>query len=165
MIVISAMAPDRAIGARNRMPWHVPEEFEQFLRFVRGNVVIMGRASAQIFEPDLGETTLIVVSRSLAELRNAIVVPSIEEAVKRAEALGKPVFSAGGAQIYAQTVPLADELWLSTIKETEVDRGVVPDAFFPEIDESVWGVAKEEEHSRFAFRVWRRRGASARNGE
>ena len=43
MIIISAMSSDRVIGSGNGMPWNVQEEYEQFLRYVDGQAVIMGR--------------------------------------------------------------------------------------------------------------------------
>ena len=37
------MSENRVIGGGRGMPWYVPEEYEQYLRFVDGNTVIMGR--------------------------------------------------------------------------------------------------------------------------
>ena len=157
LILIAAMTKDRVIGSENRMPWDVPEEFDQFLRFVTGNVVIMGRTSYELFDRDLGDTVMIVVSSSRKELPGAVARSTIESAVETARSYGKPVFVAGGASIYRQTLPLADEVWLSTIGDGHLERGAVGDAFFPEVDETVWEVASTEEHPRFIFKVYKRR--------
>ena len=49
MIVISAMSQDRIIGKGDGLPWHVPEEYNQFLDIIRGQTVILGRRSYPIF--------------------------------------------------------------------------------------------------------------------
>jgi dihydrofolate reductase len=152
MIIISAMGSNRVIGSGDRMPWSVPQEYRQFVRFVTGQTVIMGRRSWQIFGPDLTRSRNIVVSRSLSRLDGALVVDSIEAAVEAARGRDSRIFCAGGAQIYAQMLPLADELYLSFIKG---DFG--GDAFFPEFDETEWLVVKREDHPAFEFVVYRRR--------
>ena len=66
LILISAMTRDRVIGRDRALPWSIPEEYEHFLSHVRGNTVLMGRTSYEIFGPDLQDTRMIVVSRALA---------------------------------------------------------------------------------------------------
>ncbi len=151
MIIIAAMSRDRIIGSGAGMPWSVPEEYARFLGFVRGQSVIMGRRSFEIFGGDLSESHVLVASRSASELPGAEVVPSLEEAVRRAESLGTEVFSAGGASIYRRTLPLADAMYLSFIK-----GDVQGDVTFPDIDEAAWQVERREDHPRFEFVVYRR---------
>ncbi len=152
MIIISAMTRERVIGAGEGMPWSVPEEYAQFLNFVRGQTVIMGRRSFDIFGKDLGDSHAVVVSRSAASVPGAEVAAGIDEAVRKAECYGTEIFSAGGASIYRQTLPLADAMYLSTIKGT-----FVGDTFFPEFEEQAWEVERREDHPRFEFVVFRRR--------
>jgi len=86
VIIISAMSSDRVIGSGNGMPWNVPEEYEQFLRYVDGQAVIMGRRSFEIFGPDLRHTANIVVSRSAVRIEGARVCSTIQEAIASARA-------------------------------------------------------------------------------
>ena len=37
------MSLNRVIGAGNKIPWHLPEDFKWFKQMTSGNVVIMGR--------------------------------------------------------------------------------------------------------------------------
>ena len=151
MIVISAMSKDRVIGSGNGMPWNVPAEYQQYLRFVSGQTVIMGRISYEIFGPDLPEgTTAIVISRS-ATIDGVTVVKSLEEALAFAEGIGKTVFVAGGGSIYSQAVPLAAEMYLSTIK-----GDFEGDAYFPEFDANDWEITEERDEAEFVFRRYRR---------
>jgi dihydrofolate reductase len=152
VIIIGAMSSDRVIGRGDGMPWDVPEEYAQFLRFVRGQTVIIGRRSYEIFGGGLTSAHTVVVSRSSGELPGAVLAPSVEEAVRVAESFGKTVFSAGGASIYEQTLPLADTMYLSYIKGR-----FTGDAYFPAFSEREWVVERREDHPRFEFVVYRRR--------
>jgi dihydrofolate reductase len=152
MILIAALGRNRVIGSGNRMPWNVPEEYRQFLRIIEGQTLIMGRRSWEIFGPDVTSSRNVVVSRSVRELPGATVVDSVERAIEVAEGFGNTVFSAGGAKLYAQTLPLAEKMYLSYI-EGEFSG----DAYFPEFDESKWRVARREAHQAFEFVVYERR--------
>ena len=153
MIIISAMSYDHVIGSGDGMPWKVPEEYQQFLRFVEGQTVIMGRRSYEIFGDDLTSAHNIVVSRSVTAMPGAVVCPGIDEAVATARSYGKTVFSAGGGSIYAQTIPLADTLYLSYIK-----GHFEGDTYFRDFDEAEWDVVRREDHPAFEFVVYKRRG-------
>lgn len=151
MIIISAMSENRVIGRGAGMPWNVPQEYEQYLRFVRHNTVVMGRKSYEIFGPDLtDETTVVVVSRQ-AKIDDVKVVSSLADALAWAESLGKTVFVAGGASIYQLAIPVADEMFLSTIKGT-----FEGDSYFPEFNEEVWRITEERDEPEFVFRKYQR---------
>lgn len=152
MILISAMgAANRVIGNAGALPWNIPDEYRQFLDFVRGNVVLLGRTSYEIFGPDLIDSKLVVVSRSVTSLPDARVCADVPTAVDTARGLGGTVFSAGGASIYRQTLPLADSMYLSLVK-----GDFAGDAFFPDFDESEWEIVRTDDHPAFEFRVYSR---------
>lgn len=152
-IIIAALGTNGVIGRGEGMPWHVPEEYEQYLRWVSGQTVIMGRRSWDIFGRDLTTTQNIVVSRS-GQVAGALAVPSLEVALARAAETGRTVFIAGGASIYAQALASdsVDEMYLSTIHGDHTG-----DSFFPAWNEADWDVMRREAHARFDFTVRRRR--------
>jgi len=146
LIIISAMSKDRVIGSGEGMPWSVAEEYQQFLRFVEGQTVIMGRRSYDIFGPDLTSAHNIVISRSGVDQEGVEICGSVEEAVQRAGWYGKTVFCAGGGSIYAQMLPLVEDMYLSYIK-----GDFTGDAYFPEFDEGDWDVVERRDHEGFEF--------------
>ena len=150
MIIISAMTRDRVIGRRGGLPWSIPDEYEQFLAHVRGQAVIFGRKSYEIFGGDLPDAELFVLSRSV-DLAGARVFHDVEQAVAAAHETGKTVFSAGGASIYRLTLPMADTMYLSILKEDYEG-----DTRFPEFDESDWTISRRDDHPAFEFRVYER---------
>ena len=151
MIIIGAMTTDRVIGSGDGMPWDVPEEYEHFLRIIEGQTVIIGRRSYEIFGDSLTSARTFVVSRSEGSLAGAVIVPSVEAALRAARSFDQTVFSAGGASIYEQTISLADAMYLSYIK-----GHFTGDAHFPAFKDEDWLVERREDHPRWEFVVYRR---------
>ncbi|WP_071896787.1 dihydrofolate reductase [Cystobacter ferrugineus] len=152
-VIIAAMGTGGVIGQGQGMPWHVPEEYAQYLRHVSGQTVIMGRRSWEIFGADLTTTHNLVVSNS-SQVKGARAVPSLAQALTRAAETERTIFIAGGASIYAQALERdwVDEMYLSTIH-----GDYTGDSFFPMWNAADWEAVRREAHARFDFVVWRRR--------
>lgn len=148
MIIISAMSEDRVIGAGDGMPWDVPEEYERYVETVRGATVVFGRKSYEIFGADLDAARLVVVT-SRPAIEGVRTAGGLEEALQLAASNRGEVFVAGGASIYEQAVPLANRMYLSTIRGE-----FVGDTCFPAFDQADWRVERREEHERYVFREW-----------
>ncbi|MFT7643133.1 MAG: dihydrofolate reductase [Pirellulaceae bacterium] len=152
MIIISAMSENRVIGSGDGMPWSVPKEYEQYLRFVSGNVVVLGRKSYEIFGPDLPTGTKAIVLTRSTSVDGAEAAPSLADALEMANGMGPTVFVAGGGSVYEQAIPLADEMYLSTIKG-EFDG----DTYFPAFNVEEWEIVEERDEVDFVFRRYRRK--------
>ena len=114
--------------------------------------MIMGRRSFEIFGADLGESHVVVVSRSADAVAGAEVAGGIEEALERAQHHGTEIYSAGGASIYRQTIPLADTMVLSYI-----DGEFEGDTTFPDFDEQMWPVERRERREGYELVIYRRK--------
>lgn len=150
-ILIAAMTADGVIGAGDGMPWDVPEEYAHYLSLVRGHPIVMGRRTWEVFAPDLPGETFVVLTRRPGSLPGVETAATIEDALARARAYGPRVFVAGGASVYAQAMPHADAMYLSTI-----DGDFEGDVRFPAFDAAAWPVRVEHRRSGFVFRVHRR---------
>lgn len=152
IIIISAIGEGGVIGSDRGLPWSIPDEYNQFLDHVRGNTIIMGRVSWEIFGADLPETRFIVVSSGLPDKKGAIIARSMEEAIGVARRYPEPIFIAGGSGIYKEGLKYADKMYLSFIKGSyEGDR------FFPDFDESEWIMAKSVNHKDFVYKEFIRK--------
>jgi dihydrofolate reductase len=69
------------------------------------------------------------------------VTNSVEEALKAAHN-DNEVFVIGGADIYRQTLHIADKLYV-----TEIDADIEGDTFFPEFDRNLWREVHRERHT------------------
>ena len=127
--LIAGVARNGAIGRDNQLLWRLPEDMAHFKALTQGHPVIMGRKTWDSlparFRP-LPNRRNIVLSRDLSlKLDGAEVFSSLKEALTAC--LDAPqVFVIGGAQIYAEALPLADRLEL-----TEIDADFDGDTFFP----------------------------------
>ena len=148
--LIVAAADNNVIGIENKMPWHIPEDFKHFKSITMGKPCIMGRKTfesivAQLGKPLPGRTS-IVVSRNGFDHEGAVTTNSIEEAIEKAKTENaEEIMVIGGAQIYEQSLHLADRLYL-----TRVHQSPEGDAFFPELDET-WTQVQGEDHEGYSF--------------
>jgi dihydrofolate reductase len=60
---IAAMSLNRVIGAGNKIPWHLPEDFKWFKRMTMGNVVVMGRKTFESLGRPLPNRKNLVLTR------------------------------------------------------------------------------------------------------
>jgi len=153
VIIIAAIGSNHIIGTGERLPWHIPSEYNQFLDFVRDQTVLMGRRSYEIFRNDMVPKRIVVVSQTL-ETGRASVFRSFPEALEYSRSFSEDIFICGGQSIYEDSIPYADYMYLSFIKGEH--QGNV---YFPEFDEGDWTVEKEEEHDEFTFVIYSRKAA------
>ncbi|MDH3626048.1 MAG: dihydrofolate reductase [Acidobacteriota bacterium] len=151
MIMIAAMSSDRVIGAGDRMPWAVPEEYAQFLSQVRDQCILMGRRSWEIFGADLVQSENLVLTRSDAVEGKARPVHSLDEAVTYAESRNQRLFVAGGASVYRLALPHATAMHLSTIH-----GDFEGDAVFPAFGPEEWTLRVERKYERYTYREFSR---------
>ncbi len=145
------MSEDGIIGKGDGMPWHIEEEYQQYLNFVEGQTVIMGRRSYEIFGNDLTSKNNLVISRSGASSGDFEVFNDFGMALDRADEFGKKIFIAGGASIYRLGLEVALSMYLSVIRGSY--RG---DICFPQIDRDQWTLHRRLLLPRYQFSEYRR---------
>ena len=147
IVIVAAIAENGVIGRGNALPWRLKSDMLHFRALTMGKPVVMGRKTyLSIGKPLKGRTT-IVVSRDRAFAASGIVVaPSLEAALAaaRGDALRRnadAIVVAGGAEIYAQAMPIATQLAL-----TRIHNHIDGDAYFPAIDPGAWHESTRSEH-------------------
>jgi dihydrofolate reductase len=60
---IAAMSLNRMIGAGNKIPWHLSEDFKWFKKMTMGNVVVMGRKTFESLGQPLSNRKNMVLTR------------------------------------------------------------------------------------------------------
>jgi dihydrofolate reductase len=121
---IAAMSENRVIGQGNRIPWHLPEDFKWFKQMTTGQVIVMGRKTFESIGKPLPNRETIVLSRSNFPHPGVRTVGTLAEINLNREA--RDIFICGGAQLYAEALPLCSDLYLTLVK-----RVVEGDVFFP----------------------------------
>ncbi|QYA24253.1 dihydrofolate reductase [Gramella sp. MT6] len=141
--MIAAAAENNALGKDNDLVWHLPDDFKRFKRLTSGHHIIMGRKTFESFPKLLPDRTHIIITRKNDyDPEGAIVVNSLEEAI-RVSKLDEQPFIIGGGEIYKMGMDRAERIELTRV-HGEFDA----DTFFPEIDEEKWKLIDEKFHEK-----------------
>lgn len=139
LVLVAAVADNGVIGRAGALPWRLKSDMQHFRALTFGHPVLMGRKTYQSIGKPLSGRTNIVVSRQRAFAAPGVLVARDLDAalgVARGDALrrgGPAIMVIGGADLYAQTMPLASRLEI-----TRVHASPPGDALFPAIDEREW---------------------------
>ncbi len=134
--IIAAIDAQRGIGNKNKLLFSLKRDIQRFKKITTGGIVIMGSKTynsiPQKFRP-LKNRINIVLSRKEDDHKydNLIVVHSLEEAMKIAQSFHKKIWVIGGASIYTQFLPFADNLEI-----TQIFTKREADAYFPRYEEN-----------------------------
>ncbi len=133
------MARNRVIGRGNAMPWHLPSELQRFRRITTGHHIVMGRRTFESIGRLLPGRTSVIVSRNPDySVAGAIVAHALDEALLACTGDDEP-FVIGGAQLFAEALPLARRIHLTTI-----DADIDGDVFMPAFDRSGFRASRHE---------------------
>ena len=140
--IVVAMAMNRTIGINNTLPWRCPEDLKHFKALTMGHPMIMGRKTFDsIGKPLPGRVTVVVTRDRGLKVEGCLIAHSLPEAIAACTG-DEEIFVVGGAELYAQALPLVDRLYI-----TEIQQEVEGDAHFPEFNRAEW-----QEVSRERFR-------------
>lgn len=124
--IIVAIAKNFVIGNEGQIPWHLSEDLKHFKEITTGHPVVMGRRTFESIGRVLPNRMNIMVSSTFTkEVEGLTVVKSLAEAI--ALVGDKTLMVIGGARMYAESLPLASTLHLTTI-----DKEFVGDTKFPD---------------------------------
>jgi dihydrofolate reductase len=133
------------IGKQNELPWYLPADLSRFKELTIGHPVVMGRKTFDSIVKRLGralpDRTNVVLTRDAKfSFDDVTVVHDLDTALVMFQPEGE-VFVIGGAQIFGQTINVADKIYA-----TEVHADIDGDVFFPGFDKSQWQEISREEH-------------------
>lgn len=126
--LIAAMSENRVIGRDNKMPWDLPEDRKRFHAITRGHPVIMGRKTFESIGRPLSQRTNIILTRQNNYNQQGCIVVHDLEAALLACGGADEAFICGGADVFRQTMHLAERIYL-----TVIHCRYSGDAWFPEI--------------------------------
>jgi dihydrofolate reductase len=140
IFLVVAVSQNGVIGAGGTMPWHIPADFRRVKSLTMGKPLVMGRKTFESLPGVLPGRRHIVITRDPRwSGEGAEVARSLDEALVRANAPHIVIF--GGAEIYAQALPLAHRIEL-----TEIHADIAGDTMMPPLG-SGWRETFREEHA------------------
>ncbi len=131
--LIAAMARNGVIGRDNQLPWRQSADLQRFKRLTLGKAVVMGRKTWQSLGRPLPDRLNIVITRDSDYRTEGGMVTHSVRAALAAAGDSEEIMVIGGAEIFRQTLALAERLYL-----TEIEADIEGDTHFPEIDATDW---------------------------
>ena len=152
--IIVATDEDLLIGkkdSRNGMPWNVPEDLQHFKATTLNKTILMGLTTYQAIGRPLPIRKTIVVSFEPFEDERVEVRSSLEEVIEEYRSSGEDLFISGGASIYKQCLPIADQLLISRIPGKHEGE-----TYFPNFDEYGYKLVAQKPFETFTLETYKR---------
>ncbi|MBI4225149.1 MAG: type 3 dihydrofolate reductase [Candidatus Sungbacteria bacterium] len=131
--LIAAMDKNRVIGKKGALPWYLPADLRHFKELTTGKPIIMGSATyASIGKALPNRINIVMTHDKEFRAEGCVIVHSIEAALAATQGHDE-VMIIGGANIFAQFLPLAHKMYLTMI-DTEIDG----DVYFPKWNPNEW---------------------------
>ncbi len=130
--LIWAQARNGVIGRDGKLPWHMPEDLAHFKATTLGCPVVMGRRTWDSlpprFRPLPGRTNIVITGQADWHHDGVPVARDLAQALQMCGQLPgvATVWVIGGAQVYAQALPLARRAVV-----TEIEADFEGDAYAP----------------------------------
>lgn len=147
MNLIVAVDKNWAIGCGNKLLVSIPQDMKFFRETTMGKVVVMGRKTLESFpggQPLKKRTNIVITGDKNYDVKDAIVVHSIEEALDELKKYNKEdIYVIGGESIYRQMLP-----YCTLAHVTKINHAYEADTYFPNLDEmdewEITGVSDEQ---------------------
>jgi dihydrofolate reductase len=144
--IIVAVAANGVIGRAGGLPWHLPDDLKRFKQITMGHTIIMGRRTWESIDRKLPGRRMIVVSRRpdySTGVEGVEVANSLDNSLEMAQRAGETeAFVIGGAELFRESLPKADTIYL-----TEVLGEISGDTFFPDWSKDDWSSTQQETHA------------------
>ena len=137
--IIVAVSRNGIIGRDGDMPWRLSSDLKRFKALTSGKPVVMGRKTYEsIGKPLPGRPNVVISRQAVIDHPDVSMAQSLPEALTIAEKIAvetgvDEICIAGGGQVYAQAIGLADRMCV-----THVEAELEGDAAFPDIDPAIW---------------------------
>ncbi|MEZ5893386.1 MAG: dihydrofolate reductase [Parvularculaceae bacterium] len=137
--IVVAVAKNGVIGAHGGLAWRISDDLKWFKSVTMGKPVVMGRKTFEsVGKPLPGRDNIILTRAPEFRAEGVFIARAPGEALKLAKACAAAngadeICIIGGADVYRQTLPKTERIYLSRI-----DATVDGDAYFPALDSADW---------------------------
>ncbi|XKT75350.1 MAG: dihydrofolate reductase [Patescibacteria group bacterium UBA2103] len=125
--IIAAIGTERLLGIKKadgtfHLPWSIPEDMKHFTHMTTGGTVIMGRTTwesiPEKYRPLPDRVNIVLTTTPGYKVPEGVhIYTNMVSALENARKIGRPIWIIGGAQVYEQTLSVAEELILTRVPE------------------------------------------------
>jgi len=153
--LIAAIDIRRGIANDEGIPWKLPIDSHYFRAQIKGSIVIMGkRVYDELVHPFEGCNNF-VLTHQVDNLREGFSLTNNLNSFIQ-EHSNETIWVVGGALLYEQTLPFADQLYL-----TQLDTDFSCTKFFPIFSNNFILLSEtpkqKENNISFSFQIWRKK--------
>lgn len=137
IVIVAAMSRhQRAIGNKNSLLWHIPDDLKRFKKLTLGHPIIMGRKTFDsiieiLGKPLPGRSTIVLTRDQDYAYPGVKAAHTLELAVAMAlEEHPSEIHIGGGAELYRQALPVASKLHITWVYDEPI-----ADTFFPPFED------------------------------
>lgn len=156
--IIVAIDENNAIGYKNNLLCHLPDDLKRFKKITTGNTIVMGKNTfLSLPKGALPNRKNIVLTSSDKCYKNCIMAKSIKDAINHCQN-EEHVFFIGGASVYKESFQLVNNLFI-----TQIHDKFPADTYFPSINYDNWELVSNEFHEAsenkpaFTFKYYKRK--------
>lgn len=143
--LIAAIGKNNELGKDNTLLWHLPADMKYFKDTTALHAVVMGRKTFESLGKPLPNRRNVLITRDVNYKQKGVeIVHSLAGALDLFPDQNEEIFIIGGGELYKQTIPIADKLYITHINAEDAEA----DSFFPEIIPIVWNEISHKEHKR-----------------
>jgi len=144
--IIVAVSENDVIGKDNTLIWHLPADMKYFKEKTSGYCIITGRKNYESlpekFRPLPNRTNIVITRQKDYDAPGAIVVSSLEIAIQKAKEIEtNEIFIIGGGEIFNQSLPMTDRIYL-----TKIHEHFQGDVYFPKLNSDEWEEVDRQDH-------------------
>lgn len=123
--IIVAISRSHAIGFKNQLLYWLPNDLKRFKALTTGHTIIMGRKTFESLPKGAlpNRRNIVLTRQENMEFAGAERFPSLTEALSHCQAEEK-VFIIGGASVYKEALPLANQLYITQIDDDSKEADV-----------------------------------------
>jgi dihydrofolate reductase len=137
--IVVAMSNNSLIGREGGLPWRLSADLQHFKSITMGKPIVMGRLTYEsIGRPLPGRENIILTRDPEYKAEGCTIIHDLEQIKSRCSDV-EELMIIGGAQLYFETLPIANKLFV-----TEVHAELDGDTFFPDLDRSQWREMERE---------------------
>lgn len=149
MNLIVAVDNNWAIGNKGELLIRIPNDHKHFREETTGKVVVLGRKTLETFPQGLplkNRTNIILSSRADYQVKDALVVHSVEELLEELKNYrDEDIYIIGGDSVYRQLLP-----YCNVAHVTRIDHEYDADAYFPDLDaDPEWEITADSDEQTY----------------